>query len=285
MGNEHGMGRYVRPTALTEAVAALAAGDLTVIAGGTDFYPARVGKPLDDDVLDISAIEELRGITDAGDHWRIGATTTWTDLIEAELPACFDGLKLAAREVGGMQIQNMGTIAGNICNASPAADGVPPLLTLDARVELSGQAGVAELPLADFITGNRRTRRGADQLVTAVIVPKPADDSRGHFLKLGSRRYLVISIVMVAGVVALDARRRVASARISVGSCSEVACRLFALEAKLVGQLIDNAIENTVAAADLSALSPIDDCRGTAPYRRDAARTLVRRLLEEAAAA
>ncbi len=281
MGNECGMGRYVRPTAVAEAVAALAAGDLTVIAGGTDFYPARVGKPLDDDVLDISAIEELRGIADAGDHWRIGATTTWTDLIEAELPACFDGLKLAAREVGGMQVQNMGTVAGNICNASPAADGVPPLLSLDARVELSGPAGLAALPLADFITGNRRTRRSADQLVTAIIVPKPADDSRGHFLKLGSRRYLVISIVMAAGVLALDADRRVTAARIAVGSCSEVACRLFGLEASLVGQSIDIPMESLVDSTHLAALSPIDDCRGTADYRRDAALTLVRRLLAE----
>ena len=168
------MGRYVRPTAVSEAVAALATGDLTVLAGGTDFYPARVGKPLDDDVLDISAIEELRGISDVGAHWRIGATTTWTDLIEDELPPCFDGLKLAAREVGGMQVQNMGTVAGNICNASPAADGVPPLLTLDARLELSGPAGVTELPLTDFITGNRRTRRRPDQLVTALSCPSRA---------------------------------------------------------------------------------------------------------------
>lgn len=285
MGNERGMGRYVRPTAVGEAVAALAAGDLTVIAGGTDFYPARVGKALDDDVLDISAIEELRGVSNAGDHWRIGATTTWTDLIEAELPACFDGLKLAAREVGGMQVQNMGTVAGNICNASPAADGVPPLLTLDARVELSGPAGVTGLPLAEFITGNRRTRRADDQLVTAILVPKPDAAARGHFLKLGSRRYLVISIVMVAGVVALDPDRRMTSARIAVGSCSEVASRLFELEGSLIGRSIDVAVENLVDATHLAALSPIDDCRGTADYRRDAALTLVRRLLADVAAA
>lgn len=275
------MGRYVRPTAVSEAVAALATGDLTVLAGGTDFYPARVGKPLDDDVLDISAIEELRGISDVGAHWRIGATTTWTDLIEDELPPCFDGLKLAAREVGGMQVQNMGTVAGNICNASPAADGVPPLLTLDARLELSGPAGVTELPLTDFITGNRRTRRRPDQLVTAIIVPKPGAGARGHFLKLGSRRYLVISIVMVAGLIGLDADRRVTTARIAVGSCSEVACRLFDLEDSLFGQSVDIPVENLISATHFETLAPIDDCRGTADYRRDAALTLVRRLVTE----
>src|SRR5437868_6226433 len=98
---------YARPTVLDEALQVLARG-ATVLAGGTDHYPARVGKPLTEAILDISAIRELRGIVDAGDHWRIGATTTWTDLIEARLPPLFDGLKLAAREIGGVQIQNSG---------------------------------------------------------------------------------------------------------------------------------------------------------------------------------
>jgi CO/xanthine dehydrogenase FAD-binding subunit len=96
-----------------------------VLAGGTDFYPARVGRAIDEDILDITAIGELRGIAEDADGWRIGATTTWSELIETRLPPLFDGLKLAAREVGGRQIQNAGTIAGNLCNASPAADGVP----------------------------------------------------------------------------------------------------------------------------------------------------------------
>src|SRR5215813_11955281 len=136
------MGLYLRPRTIEEAVAALAAGGPTVLAGGTDFYPARVGRALDDDVLDITAIAALRGIREVDEHWRIGATTTWRDVIAAERPALFDGLKLAAREVGGAQIQNTGTVAGNLCNASPAADGIPPLLSLDATVELSSRSGI-----------------------------------------------------------------------------------------------------------------------------------------------
>ena len=203
------MGVYLRPHSLSEAVEALSNAPLTVLAGGTDFYPARVGRALDDDVLDITAIEGLRGIREADDHWLIGATTTWSDIVATNLPPCFDGLKAAAREVGGVQVQNAGTIAGNLCNASPAADGVPPLLSLDASLELASADGSECLPLADFIRGNRRTSRRSDQLVTGIRVPKPQGAAVSGFRKLGTRRYLVISIVMVAGVLELDARGHV----------------------------------------------------------------------------
>ena len=121
------MSSYLRPTALSDALSALADGGRTIVAGGTDFYPARVGKPLDEDVLDVTAIEGLRAIEDKGDHFLIGATATWTDLIRADLPDWFRAMKLAAREVGGVQIQNAGTIVGNVCNASPASIAVASL--------------------------------------------------------------------------------------------------------------------------------------------------------------
>src|SRR4249920_3004504 len=150
------MGAYLRPHCLAEALTALARPHV-VLAGGTDFYPARVGRAIGEDVLDIGGIAILRGISADAEGWRLGATTTWSELIETALPPLFDGLKQAAREVGGRQIQNAGTLAGNLCNASPAADGVPPLLALGAEVELAGRAGTRRLPLASFITGNRRT--------------------------------------------------------------------------------------------------------------------------------
>src|SRR6478672_7928046 len=150
------MGDYLRPVTLEEALQALAR-PWTVLAGGTDFYPARVGRAIDDNVLDIGGIAALRGIAERPDGWRLGATTTWSELIETPLPPLFDGLKQAACEIGGRQIQNAGTVAGNLCNASPAADGVPPLLALGAEVELAGRAGTRRLPLSAFITGNRRT--------------------------------------------------------------------------------------------------------------------------------
>jgi CO/xanthine dehydrogenase FAD-binding subunit len=270
------MGDYLRPSSLDEALLALAR-PWTVLAGGTDFYPARVGRVIDENVLDISGIPALRGISADPSGWRLGATTTWSELIETPLPPLFDGLKQAALEVGGRQIQNVGTIAGNLCNASPAADGVPPLLALDAEVELAGRAGARRLPLAAFITGNRRTTLAPGELLVALHVAEPAHDARSAFLKLGARRYLVISIAMAAATLEIE-RDRVAGARIAVGACSPVAQRLPALEAALVGAPIAEIAER-VDAAHLAPLSPIDDVRGSAAYRRDAVVTVLRRLL------
>ena len=278
------MGSYLRPAELDEALAALAAGHRVVLAGGTDYYPARVGQPLDDDVLDITALAALRGITDAGDHWRVPALVTWSELIAADLPPLFDGLKLAAREIGGMQIQNTATVCGNLCNASPAADGVPNLLAIDARVELSSTRGRRIIPVSEFVLGNRTTARGPDELVTAIYVPKPASQARSTFLKLGARRYLVISIVMVAAVVESDAGGVIGVARVAVGSCSAVALRLPALEAAIAGHRLAPTLANLVVADHLAPLSPIGDIRGTAAYRRAAALTLVRRALAALAA-
>jgi CO/xanthine dehydrogenase FAD-binding subunit len=275
------MASYLRPNELSHALSALAAKDLTVLAGATDYFPAQVGGPRDHDILDLSAIKDLSGITSTEDYWRIGAMTTWRDLMDAELPSCFDGLKAAARQVGGAQIQNTATIAGNLCNASPAADGVPPLLSLDARVELADRRGTRELALADFIHGNRRTALQRGQLLTAILVPKALQSGRSGFIKLGARSYLVISIVMVAGLVLLDARGRVRRANLSVGACSEIAQRLPALEADLLGRSLSDLPADLVTPAHFAHLSPLDDHRGTAAYRLDAAATLIKRLLGE----
>lgn len=276
------MGSYLRPTELGDALRALGAqSPRAIIAGGTDFYPARVGRIPDEDILDITALP-LGGIEERADHWRIGALTTWSQLVAAPLPPCFDALKAAAREVGGAQIQNAGTLAGNLCNASPAADGVPPLLAMDAEIVLASAGGERRVPLAQFVTGNRRTARRADELVTAIHVPKPAAGAESVFLKLGARRYLVISIVMVAATIEPDARGQVLRARVAVGACSPAAQRLRALESALGGLPIDAALATVACAEHLAqALTPIDDVRGSAHYRNDAALILVRRALGE----
>jgi CO/xanthine dehydrogenase FAD-binding subunit len=275
------VGSYLRPADLGDALRMLASSPRTIVAGGTDYYPARVGKPADDDVLDITALAGLRAIGEERDHWRIPALATWTDLIETPLPPLFDGLKLVAREVGGVQIQNAGTICGNLCNASPAADGAPNLMALNGLVELSSARGERLLPIDRFLLGNRRTARRTDEMVTAIRVPRTSGETRSTFLKLGARKYLVISIVMVAAVLELDGDRRVSSARVAVGSCSAVAIRLAALESALQGHELHAGLAAIARAEHLDALAPIDDVRGTADYRRDAALTLVRRALRE----
>ncbi|MEQ9325923.1 MAG: FAD binding domain-containing protein [Rhodospirillales bacterium] len=275
------MGAYLRPASLDEAIAAAGQGGWMLLAGGTDFYPARVGKPVRENILDITGIEELRGISDRGDAWHIGAGATWSDLRKADLPACFDGLKAAAAEVGGVQIQNAATICGNICNASPAADGVPPLLALSARVELVDRGGIEDMPLSKFILGNRRTARRPDQIVTGIRIPRRPAASKSAFYKLGARRYLVISIVMAACTLDSDENDAITRARVVVGACSEVATRIAGLEEALIGRQIGSGLADLVDPSHVAGLKPIDDVRATAGYRTEAAAEALRRLFDK----
>lgn len=276
------MSDYARPSRLREALQILARSPRPVLAGGTDFYPARVGRALPPEVLDVTGVRELRGIESRAAHWRIGACTTWSEMLAESLPPLFDGLKLAAREVGGAQIQNAGTVAGNLCNASPAADGVPALLALDAQVELARADGMRRLPLEQFLLGPRQTALQPGELLTAVLVPRPKSAAASHFLKLGARRYLVISIAMASAVIEHKSGK-VRAARVAVGACSPVARRLPALEADLVGRGFDATLADAVRPAHLSELAPIADVRASAEYRMQAALELVRRLLREVA--
>jgi len=179
-----------------------------------------------------------------------------------------------------MQIQNRATVAGNLCNASPAADSVPPLLALDAEVELASQSGTRHLPLADFIVGNRQTQRQPGEILSHILVPRTVEDAASVFLKLGARRYLVISIAMVAAILQKDAANRVTQARVSVGSCSAVARRLPELERALAGAVAAPGLGRIATADHLKDLSPINDVRATAAYRREAALRLVQRALD-----
>ncbi|MEC8698895.1 MAG: xanthine dehydrogenase family protein subunit M [Pseudomonadota bacterium] len=276
---------YERPDSLDAALGLLAQGEWTVIAGGTDVYPMATdahawGGEGPRRLLDVTDIGEMRGIETRPDGHRIGGRVTWSDIVRADLPDYFDSLRLAAREVGGVQIQNRGTVAGNICNASPAADGVPPLLSLDAIVDIAGADGTRQLPLAQFIVGNRRTALKSGELVTGLFIPKRGSSSRATFLKLGARRYLVISIAMVAVTLDLYDAETIQDARVAVGACSEVACRLPGVEDALKGKSMTANLARVLTPEMFEVLSPIDDIRANAVYRRNAAETIVRRALD-----
>lgn len=282
------MGAYHRPDDLDAAIRLLAAGPVLPFAGGTDVLPADAtrsawGEPALDtpagaDLLDLSGLRALRRVEEMSDRVEIGALVTWTEALHAPLPCWFDAVRQAACQIGGVQIQNRGTLAGNLCNASPAADGVPPLLALEARVRLASPRGTRELALDEFLLGNRRTARAPDELLTHIVLPKPPAAARSLFLKLGARRYLVISIAMAAVTVVLDDAGRIALLRLAVGACSPVAVRLSELEARLLG-LTPHAAAAAIGPADLAALAPIDDVRGSGAYRRQAALVLLRRAL------
>ncbi len=270
---------YFRPHTLDEAVSVLATEGGRILAGGTDFFPGLGESIADGPIVDISGVPGLQGIEAGETEIRIGGGTTWSELVAAPLPPCFDGLKSAARQIGSIQIQNCATIGGNLCNASPAADGVPPLLALDAEVELASAGGRRRMTLAAFLTGYRATALRAGEILAAVIIPRTIDGGGSAFLKLGARRYLVISIAMVAAVAESRAGR-VAQARIAVGSCSAVARRLYDLEELLVGASARPGLGALAKPEHLDVLSPIDDTRATAAFRRGAALTLVRRAID-----
>ena len=283
IGNEFNRAtmNYLRPHLLEDALQWLATERPLVMAGCTDIYPTTQAPALAGPLLDITALDGLRGITRENGWRRFGAATTWDDVLRADLPPAYRMLKQAAREIGAVQIQVSGTIGGNLCTASPAADSVPCLMALDAEVELASISGHRRLPLAAFLTGPRQTALRPDELLTAIHVPPHAEAGLSGFAKLGARRYLVISIAMVAVRLAVE-EGRIAGAAVSIGSCAPVAVRHNGLESRLVGSRLDGvgalAAEAMPMIAD--ALAPIDDVRATAGYRRRAAAELAWRTIE-----
>lgn len=271
------MPSYYRPDSLKEALDVLAGTGAVIAAGCTDLFPATDRQALAGAVLDITGIPCLRGISETEAGWRIGATTTWSEILATPMPPCFDMLKQAAAEVGSVQIQNAGTLAGNLCNASPAADGVPPLLALDAQIVLSGPKGNRTLPLADFLTGPRQTGRSTGELLTAILIPSETMSGTSRFLKLGARKHLVISIAMVAVRLHLQEDGRIADIALAVGACSAVATRLPALEQAMIGLPISQHTDILTDDAVAACLTPISDIRADADYRLVAAAELLRR--------
>ncbi len=272
--------QFSKPEKLHRAVTLLNSQDWKILAGGTDFYPSLGEKEVDFNVLDISGISSLRNIEkDTQGNWHIGALVTWSEVIAHDFPPAFEGLKLSAKEVGSVQIQNRATVVGNICNASPAADGVPPLLTLGAIVKIASVDGERELPLEEFILGNRQTNLKPNEMVVGLMIPAEQSLGRSAFLKLGARKYLVISISMLAARLAVGENGIIEDAKISVGSCSAVATRLPALEAMLVGKALSRDLVTDVADEHFASLSPIDDIRSTGAYRTLASKELAIRVL------
>jgi xanthine dehydrogenase small subunit len=256
-----------RAASLDEALAILRDEPRTPLAGGTDVYvQLNFGVNPASQFLDIGAVGELRGIADHGDRLAIGALVTYTDLcastvVQGRLPMLID----AARQVGGPQIQNRGTVGGNVANGSPAGDTLPVLAACDAVVVLRAASGERRVPLTGFYTGYRATVMRPDELIVAIEVPHAR--GRQFFRKVGTRAAQAISKVVVAGVRDGDV------ARIAVGSVAPTVVRLHATERALAeGASIDDAM-----AALREEIHPIDDVRSTAAYRLQVTENVVRR--------
>ena len=268
---------YYRPDKINDALYSLSKEKLTIAAGCTDLLPSTQQENLGNNILDISGIKSLRHISFENGFRKIGSGVTWTDLVENnELPKCYDMLKECSLQIGSKQIQNLGTIGGNLCNASPAADGVPCLLSLDASIELLSLNGKRVLKLEDFIKGSRKTELKNNEILSAILIPKEAEIGRSSFLKLGARKYLVISIAMIACKLNLK-KDVISEIAISVGSCSAVAKRIKSLENLLIGKSIKDELTAIILNYNYeNYLSPINDIRGTNTYRFKASKVLVK---------
>jgi len=271
------------PRSLQEAFELVASGPYRPLAGGTDLLVQLTGEiaPPPDRVLDLWGIDELRGIAVRDGHLELGALTTYTDVRRS--PACRDhapALVEAAATIGAIQIQNRGTIGGNVMNASPAGDTLPVLLALDAILVLGSRGGEREIAAGDFWPAYRRTAARTDELLVRIRIPLVADRTQ-RFRKIGTRRAQAISKVVVAAAWQGDASSTRHTVRIALGSVAPTPVRVRVVEAALEGRRWDtHEIEQAVDAL-AGAIAPIDDVRSTAVYRREAACRVVRRLLSE----
>jgi len=278
----------VSPRSLAEAYALLADQPHRPLAGGTDLMVQLTGElgPVPERVLDLWRLDELRGIRVVGESLELGALTTYTDLRRSL--ACHEhaqALVEAAATIGAVQIQNRGTIGGNVMNASPAGDTLPVLLALDAILVLGSGRGEREVAAANFWPAYRRTAARPDELLVRIRIPL-AGDRRQRFRKVGTRRAQAISKVVVAAAWRGDSVGRggdpPSHVRIALGSVAPTPIRAEAVEAALEGRHWDPAVVDQAVTALRTSIAPIDDVRSTAAYRREAACRVVRRLLGEA---
>ena len=272
----------VSPATLAEAYQLMAQGDYQPLAGGTDLMvqlEADVVEP-PAAVLDLWRLDDLRGVGYDGYDVSIGALTTFTELckspvIRARLPA----LEEAAATVGAAQIQNRGTIGGNICNASPAGDSLPVLLAIDATFDLGSAAGERTVPAHEFWTGYRQTALRDDELLLRIRFPvERARHTR--FRKVGTRAAQAISKVVMA-LSYRDDGSSWSDVRVALGSVAATTIRAHETEAVLEGHTPTEPVADEAAATLASEIQPIDDVRSTADYRRSVSARILHRLLRE----
>lgn len=244
--------------------------ETTPLAGGTDLYVAlNLGTLQGRSFLDLWPLEELRQIREDDGVLGIGALASYSEIIRSRaVRARLPMLASAAREIGGVQIQNRGTLGGNIANGSPAGDSLPVLMAADAVVVLRSTAGERRVPLVDFYTGYRQSVMRGDEIITAVQVPRI--DGKQWFHKVGTRAAQAISKIVMAGI-------RGERVRLAIGSVAPVPLRLYRTEESL-----SNGAAIAQARAALEAeISPIDDLRSTERYRRRVAGNLLERFWRE----
>ncbi len=245
-------------------------------AGGTDLMVLlEMGKLEPRRFLSLWHLGELRGIEEAAEHVTLGALTTYTGVRRAAVLAReFPLLCRAAEETGGTATQNRGTLAGNIANASPAADSPPALLCYDAELELVSVRGARWLPYRTFHTGYKKTQLAPDELIVRIRLPRRMGGWRQYYRKVGTRRAQAISKVCFAGAIEL-AGGKIRDARIALGSVAPTPLRAIQTEERLRGERLTPALVRAAQQTLAEEITPIDDFRSTTVYRRRVAQNLL----------
>lgn len=278
--------RYVAPRSLEEAAELLRAGDVTVLAGGTDLMPqSKSGRVrMQSTLMNIRRVAGIRGVSQAEGNIRIGALTTISELrdsalVRERLPALWQASDCFASD----QIRNAATVGGNICNASPAGDTLVPLIALAARVVLAskpdGALTTRSMPLADFLLGPGRSARTANELLAAIEVPLPPENFVSAFFKFGTRPALDISTISI-GLAALRSQGRLHDVRVVFGAVAPRPICAHAAEAVLDCKVLDDDIIAAAAAAADADIHPISDVRASEWYRRKMVRNMFARMLK-----
>ena len=261
---------FVSATSLDEATTHLAEhGDTSqILAGGTDVMLQQARGEIDpSSLLYIGHLTELATISSPGDV-RIGALATHLTIgADAVVQAAARGLSEAATTVGGWQTQAVGTVGGNVCNASPAADTAPPLLVAGARFELASATGLREVPVDDFFIDRRMTARRPDELLTAIILPPSTPQTGDCYLKVGRRSAMEVAVVGIAVRLTLDVDGTVERARVATCSLNPRPMRIVDAETVLQGCRLEDEALAEAGAALVRTASPIDDARASAAYR------------------
>lgn len=272
---------YLSPTTVDDAVAMLAAqeGDCRILAGGTDLLVRmKSGFAEPDAVMDIKRIGDLRRITREDGGFRIGAAVSGAEMSEdTDLVAAWPGVVEAAGLIGSTQIQGRATMAGNLCNASPAADSVPAMVAAKATVRIAGPNGIRDVPVADVPTGPGSTSLADGEFVTSIFLPARPENASDAYLRFIPRTEMDIAVVGCGVSVTLDANGTCSDAEVALGAVAPTVIDVPEAAQALVGTTLDDAALDALAQACSAAATPISDKRGTVEFRTHVAGVLAKR--------
>jgi len=278
--------QYFEPESLEEVLQLLGTygSEARVLAGGTDLIVKMKIRAIEPKyVINVKRIKELRYIRVDEDTIRLGALTTWrdlerSDLVREKVPALYDAVK----SMGSVQIRNMATVGGNLCNASPAADSAPPLLVHEARIKLTSIEGTREIPITEFFVGPRKTVMYKTELLQEIIVPYDADFAKSYsYVKVGRRNSFTLSVVAIATV--LKIRDGVfEDVRIALNAVAPTPVRARSVESFLKGREVGSEVIEKASELVLKDILPISDVRASAEYRKHISKVLVKDTLLKA---